>query len=71
MGSFFKLFDTAVGTIIIMACYFAYYLTLEIQECLNAKEFLTGENFVMALISLGVLIGSIITAAKKTIDKNA
>jgi hypothetical protein len=68
---FFKLFDTAVGTIIIMACYFSYYLTLEIQECIQAKEFLTGENFVMSLISLGVLIGSIVTAVKKTVDKNA
>lgn len=62
---FFKLFDTALGTVIIMVCYFAYYLTLQIKECINANEFLTGENFIMSLISLGVLVGSIITAIKK------
>ena len=66
---FLKLFDTAVGTIIIISCYLVYYVTGFIMNCIEAGTFIMNDNFTLCLISLAVLIGSVITVITKNNKK--
>ena len=66
---FLKLFDTAVGTIIIISCYLVYYVTNFVMNCIEAGMFIMNDNFTLCLVSLAVLIGSIITVITKSKQK--